>query len=361
MWIRLPLALAAACIAVIPATSAAAAAPAADTAPPVLVSLAVSQASVTVSGLETVMVTVTAHFTDETGVVPVGTGPDGYRPFVSFYQGPVPTQPPAEAYLKLTDGTERDGMWTGQVAITSAWSGVIVAAYLGAIDKSSNQLEGETADMIGQPPTITVISSHRPTLSQTFSPEPATKGRAVKQTVHAVDASTGLPWARLPLVIATGDGCSRYSGVRTAVRTDVNGNYQRTVTADLAYRCAFVVGRQPAGMTWPLTVIHSVEAQIRYRKYAVGAAPAATSVPYGTNVNVNGNLVPPTYFKAIHLQRLYGGGVWRTVNTATVRQSGRFTVVATVPGKATYSYRVWVPGDLNVVGTVSKVFKIRGS
>jgi hypothetical protein len=35
--------------------------------------------------------------------------------------------------------------------------------------------------------------------------------------------------------------------------------------------------------------------------------------------------------------------------------------VATPPGKATYSYRVYAPGDAETVGGISKVFTIRGT
>jgi hypothetical protein len=57
----------------------------------------------------------------------------------------------------------------------------------------------------------------------------------------------------------------------------------------------------------------------------------------------------------------HSAGAWKTVNTGRVRTSGRFTIVATPPGKATYSYRVYAPGDADTVGGLSKTFIITGT
>jgi hypothetical protein len=167
----------------------------------------------------------------------------------------------------------------------------------------------------------------------------------------------------LPMTIGNDNGCVE-PGFRLNVRTDAAGNYQRTVPANQAefLHCVWVAG-QPgsAAPGFENRTIIAIDSQfVRYQKFAVSAVPAASSVPAGTNVDVNGNVTPVKPNKVLQLQR-YAGGTWKTVNTGRVRTSGRYTIVATPSGKATYSYRVYAPGDAETVGSLSKRFTITGT
>jgi hypothetical protein len=354
---RLPLAIAAAAALLLPAAPALAA-PTVDTTPPQVRSVEVAQSAVTVSGLQTVLVTVRVRLTDDTGVEVVSSPGIGYWPVVSF----APTLS-AYALLALTEGTPQDGIWTGQVAVTSAWKGTVQANRVAAYDAGAMNLLDVDPRTVVDTASIVVTSTHTPAVDMTFSPEPATKGQPVTQRVRAWDTDTGRPWANLPMTIGNDNGCVE-PGFRLNVHTDAAGNYQRTVPADQAeaLHCVWVPG-QPGSQApgWENRTIIAIDSQfVRYQKFSVGAVPAAASVPAGTNVNVNGNVTPVKPNKVLQLQR-YSGGRWKTVNTGRVRTSGRYTIVATPPGKATYSYRVYAPGDAETVGGISKVFTIRGT
>jgi hypothetical protein len=60
------------------------------------------------------------------------------------------------------------------------------------------------------------------------------------------------------------------------------------------------------------------------------------------------------------LAALLGASQWRTVSSATVRQSGRFTVNAQPSYKGLIPYRAYFPTCHNIVAGVSKTFYIRG-
>jgi hypothetical protein len=211
-------------------------------------------------------------------------------------------------------------------------------------------------------PSLQVQSSHRPGLDMTFSPEPAPAGKPVTQRVRAWDTTTGKPWASLSLRLSADNGCVEPGNV-TTVKTRADGTYQRTLSADQRQwlQCVWVQGADQPTVSYPMTVIASDGGHVRTQRYAVSAAPAAKSAPVGKSVNVNGSATPLHKGKVMQLQRLYPDKTWRKVSTAKVRDSGRFTLAATPPGKASYSYRVYAPGDSYAVGGVSKTLTIRGT
>jgi hypothetical protein len=213
------------------------------------------------------------------------------------------------------------------------------------------------------PLAVEVTSSHRPGIDMTF-PEPATPDKAIVMTVRVWDTDTGLPWPNAPLVIGNDNGCVETTGFAVSGRTDSAGLFRRTVPAAQTrwLHCAWLPGtsRPPANGDDERTVIAQDVAFLRYSRYKVSAKPAAAAAPAGSNVDVNGSASPVNKGKVIRLQR-YTGGAWKNVNSGLVRASGRFTVVATPPGKATYSYRAYAPGDTKAVGSLSKVFTIRGT
>jgi hypothetical protein len=335
------------------------AAPAADTAPPQLHSITFAQSSITVAGLQTRLVGVRVRLTDETGVEPREYLPsdEAASPYLTMN-----ASPNSYVLLRLAEGTEQDGIWTGSIPVTSAWSGTIEPVQIFAHDKTlQNPLTIDPRTVVDTP-SLRVRSSHRPAIDMTFSPEPAPVGKPVTQRIRAWDTTTGKPWANLPLRLSIDNGCVE-PGEVVSVRTRADGTYQRSLSAERRrwLQCAWVPGINQPTKPYPPTIIASDGGFVRTKRYSVSATPAAKSAPAGKNVNVNGSATPLHKGKLMHLQRLYADKTWRKVSTGTVRASGRFTIVASPPGKATYSYRVYAPGDTHAVGGLSKVFTIRGT
>ncbi|WP_125802732.1 hypothetical protein [Actinoplanes sp. ATCC 53533] len=334
------------------------AAQAADTAPPQLHSITFAQSSITVSGLQTRFVGVRVRLTDETGVQPreYSPGEELASPLLT-----VNASPNSNVLLRLAEGTEQDGIWTGSIPVTSAWRGKIEPIQIFAYDQKLQALTVDPRTVVDTP-SLRVRSSHRPAIDMTFSPEPAPAGKPVTQRIRAWDTTTGKPWANLPLRLGIDTDCVE-SSTGVAARTRADGTYQRTLSAERWQwaQCVWVPGINQPTMPYPPTMIASDSGGVRTQRYSVSATPAAKSVPAGTNVNVNGSATPLHKGKFMHLQRLYADKTWRKVSTGTVRASGRFTIVASPPGKATYSYRVYAPGDTYAVGGISKVFTIRGT
>ena len=75
---------------------------------------------------------------------------------------------------------------------------------------------------------------------------------------------------------------------------------------------------------------------------------------------MNGSVAGAPSNCKVNLQRLYGATQWRTVSSAKVRQSGRFTVNAQPAYKGQIPYHVSFPACANFVSATSKVFSIRG-
>jgi hypothetical protein len=331
------------------------AAPAA-TAPPQVRSIELSLASATVSGLETVPLNIRMRLTDDVGISNVGDNAGGWSPDLSFGPG-------RSAMLQLAEGTLKDGVWAGQILITSGWSGSVRPTEVWATDLDGHTLQVDPATVIDTP-AVTVHSSHRPVVKLSFSPSPAFPGTAVTEIVTATDADTGNPYPFLPLSLGVDNLCPEWAG-GTPATTGFYGTYQRTLdveSSDHLLNCVLVRGPDvtpPPGQKPQFTVIAS-DARFVTHKYRVGATPAKTSVPAGTNVKVNGTVLPLYEGKVMALQRL-SGGAWLTVNTGKLSAAGRFTIVATPPGKGLYTYRVLAATDASNVGNTSVSFTIRGT
>jgi hypothetical protein len=95
----------------------------------------------------------------------------------------------------------------------------------------------------------------------------------------------------------------------------------------------------------------------------MSAQPAATHVRHGTNVAVDGAVWPARVYGRVLLQRLVSSS-WHTVNSGGVRESGRYTVIATPPTAGNHQYRVVRPSDYctngvcRYIGAVSATFTI---
>ena len=315
------------------------AAAAVDTEPPRLVSMSLSEDRIIIGGLSVEQLTVSVRMTDNVGVAEYYDIGQGHVPYVRFnHRGHTLVN------LRLTAGTPQDGVWTGIAAVTSNWSGIAKPDGLYATDSAVNVLSVDPATVIDVP-SVHVTSWNHPELKLTISPAVITPPNGYTVTVQGYDRTTGRPWANLPVF------------ADRAVRLDANGRYRYTVPGgeiQVDATAVEVVGERIAGQ--PQTLISAAYAWPRYR-YVVSAAPAATSVPAGTDVAVNGHLYPARAGKEVRLQRL-SGTEWRTVNTGVTRSSSRFTITATPP-RGTWSYRVYAPGD-DHVGNTSAAFALTG-
>ena len=346
--------LAAAALLLVPAAPAIPAS--AATAPPQVRSIELSLASATVSGLATVPLTIRVRLSDDVGVSTIGDNAGGWSPVVSF-------GPNGYALLQLAEGTPKDGIWAGQVLITSRWSGTVRPTQVFVTDLDGHTAQVDPATVIDTP-AVTVHSPHRPVVRLSFSPSPAFPGTAVTEIVRATDADTGNPYPFLPLWLGVDNQCAESGGSATAT-TGLFGTFQRTLDVDSSddlLQCVFVRGPDvtpPPGQQPQLTII-AYDGRYVPHKYRVAATPARTSAPAGTNVKVTGTVRPLYEGKVLALQRL-SGGVWRTVNTGALSAAGSFTIVATPPGKGVYSYRVLASTDDANAGNTSPTFTIRGT
>src|SRR5207247_1660764 len=95
----------------------------AETDPPNLVDIQFSTSSVSVSGINYARVTVTAHFTDASGVEVVGDMSTLFDyPFVEFqYVGN--SKRIEWLQLSLTSGTAQDGFWSADWLLPSTFNG----------------------------------------------------------------------------------------------------------------------------------------------------------------------------------------------------------------------------------------------
>jgi hypothetical protein len=323
-----------------------------DTTPPELHSMTLSRATVAVSRLETKLLVVSAHLTDDTGVreQPFWPGQE-FSPLVRIHSRFVA--------LTLTSGTAQDGIWSGGLAVTSDWpSGAYQPLQVVARDTAGNELSVDPSTVI-DPPSIRVASSNKPVLTLTFSPQPAVVGGNLTRTVRLAEGDTGQPMEGVPVGLGYDSSCAEGDQRTPDGRTNSSGVYVTTwtnVTAD-GLNCAWIVTDNVPEQ--PATRLAPVYNAATYR-WSVTARPASPSAPAGTNVTVTGTLAPSGYNLELQLQRRYPDNTWRTVNRAQ-SEGEEFTLVATPPSVATHSYRVLAPGRENRVGATSPVFTIRGT
>jgi len=80
------------------------------------------------------------------------------------------------------------------------------------------------------------------------------------------------------------------------------------------------------------------------QRYVVGASAASKRVKKGSFATIQGKVTPTRANSRVLLQR-FTGGAWKTLGSATVRTSGRFTYATRPSGTGGFVYRVWKPSD----------------
>ncbi len=306
-----------------------------------------SKAAVSVSGLATTTIDVTvkagynSDHPDDVDttlyVYLVRTGGTGHLDHV------------ASTELKRAAGTLKNGTWTGPLNIVSTANGTWKVASVGA---------GPYGMEIGIDPTpfdgpaLHVTGTHAPRISYTVTPKtvPVGKPYSIKWTVS--DSTTGKPFgSRITAWVGVDSPCAEGGGQK--IQTDAAGNYTKSYQAsDANWLNCFLMYTDP----YPSGLGHASVMRLA----GVSATPARTTAKVGTNVAVNGSVTGPPARCTINLQRLYGASQWRTVNSARVRDSGRYTLTATPAYRGKIPYRVLLPACYRFVTASSKPFTITG-
>ncbi|MEU4390915.1 hypothetical protein [Kribbella sp. NPDC023855] len=307
-------------------------------------SVTLGRSAVLVSGLNRVVVgvTVTAGYNSETetplNVILARTG--GVGPLNSMIGD-----------LRRTGGTLKNGTWTGTVEVPSTANGTfkVTGVLPGYLDPRGSIYESTPFDG----PSIAVTGVHLPKLAVQVIPKIVPFGSAYQVKAVIYDSATGKPYGvRLPLRVVSDEACHDYG---TATRlTDTAGVLYTSFPAAAAdtINCVRVRSR----------VLDTISRYFNpLRPGIVAAAPSKTSVPVSTVVPVNGSVAGAPQVCPVLLQRLYGRTVWRLVSKSTVRQSGRFTVLAQPPNLGSNTYRVYFPTCGRFQAGYSRTFAILGT
>jgi len=250
--------------------------------------------------------------------------------------------------LKRTAGTVQDGTWTGPLEVPSTANGTfkVVGVTVGPFGPSGSGMEDDPTAFDGE--SLTVIGTHQPKFTSSSTPNPVPVNTKYKLSWRLTDSLTGRPFAGTKVVVANDNGCAE-GGWNTMV-TDSNGTVSTTVVPNSGINCVYIP-----------TATHDLVYGNEETSFLAGvsAAPSKTSAKVGTLVPVNGTVTgaPPC---KVNLQRLYGASQWRTVGTANIRTSGRFTLTAQPAYKGKIPYRVLMSPCLRFVAASSKPFTITG-
>ncbi|WP_405063213.1 hypothetical protein OG474_16690 [Kribbella sp. NBC_01505] len=321
-------------------------APVAHATPPEfeLKSLTLNRGKIAVSSLNTVPVTVTVWAAAEP------TGFDTFYVGFAREDGAAPllySEP-----LKLLEGELMRDKWQGVVNVPSTVNGTIKATQVVAgrfhcllcpVD-NPHEVNGVAA------PTLKVLGTHIPKISATFTPKrvPAGKPFTLKWTV--TDSQTGKPYGpRIRMTPAKG-ACGSEGQTGRTVLSDLNGAVTVKASDTAALYCLQLPGN-PASIARLATSVPSVP--------VISAVPSRTSAPVGAVVPVEGKAATASGC-TVNLQRLYGATAWRTVSTAKVRSSSRFTLTAQPAYQGNIPYRAQLPACRNMIAGVSKTFTIKG-
>ncbi|HEY3558834.1 MAG TPA: hypothetical protein VGL05_15285 [Kribbella sp.] len=308
-----------------------------------ITSVTLSRTSVAVSGLNTVPVTVTVKGsygsgTPEENKAPVNvilerTGGSGQRS--TLWSTNLP---------RLANGT-----WGGSLYVPSTANGTFRVS--GVMTGPYFPNSGRSTTPSPYPgPVLTVTGTHQPKITASVIPKvvPYNTFFSIKWAV--TDAQTGKPYGSRVRVVADGS-CGNYVGPYYTDLTGTDGLLTRAYNPADAYQpvCLGLPSNPAlvAGLGFLVTV-----------KPVISAVPAWTAASVGTVVPVNGIVYRVQPGCKVYVQRLYGATQWRTVSTASVRLSDRYTANVQLASKGNIPYRAYFPPCHSVVA-LSKTFYIR--
>ncbi|WP_405063211.1 hypothetical protein OG474_16680 [Kribbella sp. NBC_01505] len=256
--------------------------------------------------------------------------------------------------LTRYEGTTQNGKWRGVVNVPSTANGKfqLTDVMVGSFWPGSGDMTDPTPVPNG--PVLTVNGTNLPKLTAQVLPDPVPfgKGYSIRWTV--INGSTGKPYGtKLKVWLPIDNGCVEQFGGPTYL-TDTKGSVTKAYPAAAAdaLNC-LQIPAQPSPSAFLSLFVR--------RPGIVSATPSKTSAPVGSIVPVEGKVGGAPQGCAVNLQRLYGKTAWRTVSTAKVRQSGRFTLSAQPAYKGNIYYRVSFPACYGYLAGLSKMFVISGT
>ena len=299
-------------------------------------------ASLTISGVAMVKQTGTVHITDPSAT----SGGNCFWYFVLTATGGTGSVTLYRTGAALTSGTVNDGTWTMTFYLSSTADGTW--RMTGAETCSATP---QGYDVAGSP-AFTVVGHHQPRVSWAVVPDPVPVVNPqwrVKGRVYDADTGAGMPNVTVGqatvdtscLYQDQGEGPGAFLSLRTV--TNANGYYALPIRTGVGgLQCIGLVSTPESNPDKLSVYPWFRQFSVRYLP-SVSAAPSARSVPALTIVAVNGHVVGGHSRCPIELQRLHGSTAWRTVSTAKLRDSLRFTLSAQPPGAGRFIYRAYYP------------------
>ena len=310
---------------------------------PQLVDVQLSETATTVSGFEWHDVVVRLHLTSPIGIAPTTDTEGSTYPSVRFDRtsagrGQVQVAPDGPAFT-LASGTAQDGWWQGLVHVTAGYDGTFTVTHVWAMQSDFAEELSVDPRTIGLNAQLQVTGVNVPHLTIKQWPDPVINGSALILSGTLTDLDTGVPFAGVSVGVRVDTACLG-SPAAPGVATAVDGSWRQTFpTWDAsALNCAFIAAAHNPSATdnGIAEYVGLFNVDPNFHEW-ISAQLASGTVHAGGTVAVTGKssaiLVPLT------LQRLVGS-TWRTVGTAIVRLSGRFTMVAQPPTRGTWRYRV---------------------
>ncbi|MET7278671.1 hypothetical protein ABZS29_10620 [Kribbella sp. NPDC005582] len=313
-------------------------------------SVLLSRSSVAVSSLNTVPVTVTVKATYKLGTAnqPMYVELNSYES-KHTYSTQVFSEP-----LKLISGTPTDGTWEGKVNVPSTADGRldVSTVYAGVLNRSLKAKTPDNDPVSGV--SLAVTGLHIPKITRKLSVSPVPFGKAYSVTWQVLDSRTNKPYGtRLKVLHPKGDACLEAKGSAGALLTNAAGvivTQHAPAEAD-RLNCLLIPGTQ-APIDDHIALVP--------RPGIVAATPDKTSAKVGTTVSVKGNVAGITYGCPVNLQKLSGATAWRTLRSAKLSVTSRYTLPAQVAALGKGTYRVQFPACQNTLAGVSKSFTITG-
>ncbi|MER7994563.1 hypothetical protein [Micromonospora chalcea] len=326
---------------------------AADRTPPVLVDVTVSPDAVSVSGLDLVPVTVSAHLTDDTGVVEASEMDGGSLPYVGLRL--VGTDRTDGAELSLTAGTPQDGTWSATIHVPSTWNGTWEVNHLVATDAAWNRLDVDPSASADT--RLEVTGTHRPAVTMRLTPDPLVGDGPLTVAGRFYYEDTGEGIGNQPIFFGTDNLCVEYHSEPNGT-TKADGTFSRTYPKGDSYLKCVGITRPSNSRVAPSYIV--VTADHPRVKPTVTAKANRTTVTPGTTVTITGEVKPDAGWN-IELQQLQGR-TWRKVAadlTSGDRGAYRIPITPKTPG--TLRYRVVVPSEDPATVGVSEVVTVRVS
>lgn len=277
--------------------------------------------------------------------------------------------------LALVSGNQTRGTWRGTLRFPSTAGGTWTLSHVYPWedcygDSVGVDCKGTAVDW----GTVKVTGTHVPKLSAWVRPKPLPVSRSTYEVRGQVlDSTTNKPFrSQAPVALFFDTECDTQDvgDARFRATTRPDGGFtipvRNSLTSSIdginpvpypkAYLHCVMLGRPGAAKPGIVDYVH-VGLVVQP---SVSAKPVATSVRVGRTVRVDGRA--QDIHQSVVLQRKVGRTKWRTVGTAPLRASGRFTLYAQPPAKGTHYYRAAQLGrndpSLSVRSAASKTFTI---